>query len=573
MRDESLSGFLDEIGAASTFEAGAETALRRLLEVAERALGQSRFAGRGRLQRGILHLRPSGEYRQLLVLEHDDSRFEVDRSFAPLTSATAWRWMVEHKVAVSVDVARGLVSPHGAAPVIEKGALAGSAFQSVKSRAGFMHRMASHVLVLPLRATGQTLAGFVSLEATCHEAMGQEFIWGACLDELQSLVDRSAPYLLALPLAPTASHADELLPVVGPSMAGLIEMLRVFAQQEETLLVSGPTGSGKSRLARWCHQQSRRQDGPFETLDLNTVPEELQSGELFGWRKGAFTGALRDNEGCVSRVEEGTLFIDEIDKLSLKAQGALLQLLESRTYRPFGSGAERKANVRFIVGTNADLLERVRARAFREDLYYRINVLPVRLPPLDQRPEEIVLWARYMAERRHREASMPGRARLSPEAERLLERQSWPGNLRQLDNIVRRAFTLALIDRAGAADLAIGAEHVRRALAYESGESRRSVSELLDAAAAALVRLAQERAAAGTPLDLDLTDAFRGFVMAAATSKLGSKEEAFRLFGRESLVTARNHTKVLRRELQRVQALCEALGEDVEPILQRLLGD
>lgn len=573
MRDESLSGFLDEIGAASTFEAGAETTLRRLLEVAEGALAQSRFAGRGRLQRGILHLRPSGEYRQLLVLEHDDSRFDVDRSFAPLTSATAWRWMVEHKVAVSVDVARGLVSPHGAAPVIEKGALAGSAFQSVKSRAGFMHRMASHVLVLPLRATGQTLAGFVSLEATCHEAMGQEFIWGACLDELQSLVDRSAPYLLALPLAPTASHADELLPVVGPSMAGLIEMLRVFAQQEETLLISGPTGSGKSRLARWCHQQSRRQDGPFETLDLNTVPEELQSGELFGWRKGAFTGALRDNEGCVSRVEDGTLFIDEIDKLSLKAQGALLQLLESRTYRPFGSGGERKANVRFIVGTNADLLERVRARAFREDLYYRINVLPVRLPPLDQRPEEIVLWARYMAERRHREATMPGNVSLSPEAERLLERQSWPGNLRQLDNIVRRAFTLALIDRAGAADLAIGAEHVRRALAYESGESRRSVSELLDAAAAALVRLAQERAAAGTPLDLDLTDAFRGFVMAAATSKLGSKEEAFRLFGRESLVTARNHTKVLRRELQRVQALCEALGEDVEPILQRLLGD
>jgi hypothetical protein len=119
----------------------------------------------------------------------------------------------------------------------------------------------------------------------------------------------------------------------------------------------------------------------------------------------------------------------------------------------------------------------------------------------------------------------------------------------------------------------VGAEHVRRALSYESGESRRSVSELLDAAAAALVRLAQERAAAGTPLDLDLTDAFRGFVMAAATSKLGSKEEAFRLFGRESLVTARNHTKVLRRELQRVQALCEALGEDVEPILQRLLGE
>lgn len=139
---------------------------------------------------------------------------------------------------------------------------------------------------------------------------------------------------------------------------------------------------------------------------------------------------------------------------------------------------------------------------------------------------------------------MAGQVLLSPDAERLLAAQSSPGNLRQLDNIVRRAFTLALIDRADAADLPLGAEHVRRALAYESGENRRSVSELLDAAAAALVRLAQERAAAGTPLDLDLTDAFRGFVIAAATSKLGRKEEAFRLFGRESLVTSRNHTKV-----------------------------
>ena len=112
--------------------------------------------------------------------------------------------------------------------------------------------------------------------------------------------------------------------------------------------------------------------------------------ELFGWRKGAFSGAVKDNPGCVARAEGGTLFIDEIDKLSLKAQAGLLHVLEDRTYRALGeAGSDQKANVRFIVGTNANLPEAVRRGTFREDLYYRINVLPVRVPPLDERRDEI----------------------------------------------------------------------------------------------------------------------------------------------------------------------------------------
>jgi DNA-binding NtrC family response regulator len=302
------------------------------------------------------------------------------------------------------------------------------------------------------------------------------------------------------------------------------------------------------------------------------VPEELQLGELFGWKKGAFTGAAKDNEGYLARAEGGTLFIDEIDKLSLKAQAGLLHVLEERSYRSLGaSGGERPADVRFVIGTNADLRAAVKDGTFREDLFYRINVLPVRLPPLAERRDEIAPWARFMIDRRHKTAGGAGEVRLEPESEALLAAEPWPGNLRQLDNILRRAYTLALMDgRAPGQDLVIGREHVTRALAYERGERQQaSLVALLDAAAAALAAEAEKRKG-GEPLDLDLADAFRGFALAAATIKAGSKEDALRLFGREALVQSRNHHKLFRREMERVALLCKTLGVDLPASFSRL---
>jgi DNA-binding NtrC family response regulator len=337
-------------------------------------------------------------------------------------------------------------------------------------------------------------------------------------------------------------------------------MLRVFAQQEETILISGPTGAGKTRLARWCKEQSRRKGGPYESLDLVTVPEDLQMAELFGWKRGAFTGAQRDNGGHVARADGGTLFIDEIDKLSLRAQAGLLHLLEERSYRPLGDGAEaRRADVRFLIGTNADLHEAVQAGRFREDLYYRINVLPIKVPPLDARADELPLWAAHMLERRHRETCPGGSAHLEPEAERLLARTRWPGNLRQLDNIVRRAYTLALLGHSAAPqELTLRAEHVERALSYESTGARRSPAELLHEAAQSFLLAAEARGG----LDLDLSEAFKGFVLGAAVERAGSKEEAFRQLGRAALVDSRNHHKTLKREIEKVEALYRALGQE-----------
>jgi DNA-binding NtrC family response regulator len=293
--------------------------------------------------------------------------------------------------------------------------------------------------------------------------------------------------------------------------------------------------------------------------------------ELFGWKKGAFTGAVRDNPGAVTRARGGTLFIDEIDKLSLKAQAGLLHVLEERTYRTLGAdGAERRADVRFIIGTNANLQACVKAGRFREDLYYRIKVLPISLPPLKDRQDEIARWAQYMADRRHRERCPEGQIRLTGAAERLLIDQPWPGNLRQLDNIVRRAYALALVDRGESAQaLTLEVHHFQQALCYESDSVTQPLTEVLSTAAGAFVSAAQAREPGA--LDLDLADSFRGLVLAVATRRLG-RDEAFRLFGRENLVKSRNHYRMLRREVERLEALYKAVGSAASPFSDLLEG-
>ena len=570
---EEMSQLLTALRGAKDFETAAAATLRRMLSLAQEAVASSKYAARARVLRGIVHLRPGEAYRRLAALDVGANEITDASVGTPFfTSATAWRAVVEHRCAVSIDVNVGTVQPHAPnAPVTGDPGLAG--FHSNESRQRFLGRHATHVCVLPLRTPGGSIEGMISLEADCLAAMGQEFVWLTMGDRLQLLADVAAPYLAGLPQRPVATpQVDEFLPVVGRSMAELLPILRVFALQDETILISGATGAGKSRLARWCHERSNRRGKPFETLDLVTVPEDLQMAELFGWKKGAFTGAVRDAPGSVARADGGTLFIDEIDKLSLKAQAGLLHLLESRSYRPLGEGTgERQADVRFIIGTNADLHAEVRAGRFREDLYYRVNVLPVRMPALQERTDEIPLWARYMVNRRHRERSPDGSARLAQEAERLLVGGSWPGNLRQLDNIVRRAYTLAMVEHTTnpTGELVLQEKHVARALDYEQTPGGKPLPEALRAAAQAFVAEARKRT---TPLDLDLADAFRGLVLGMAIRQVG-RDEGFKLLGRESLVKNRNHHKALKRELEKVEALYKALGEDSSPFADLLSED
>ncbi len=579
---EELSSLAAALHTAKHFEQAALTTSRALLRMAEQELESSPFAGKGGLLRGGVHLRPADAYSRLVALERETREtlspgeealpLADGPQAALLASASAWRAVVEYGCAISIDVGLGTMRPHQESARPLSSPLPAAAFP-LESQRRLLSREATHVCVLPLRMPGGRIDGMIALEASCMAALGQEFIWRGMGSRLQLAVDLAAPFLTGLPPRPGGlpPETDEYLPVVGTSMASLMAVLRVFAQQEETLLISGPTGAGKSRLARWCHERSPRRQCRFESLDLMTIPEDLQMAELFGWRKGAFTGAVRDNAGGLARAEGGTLFIDEIDKLSLKAQAGLLHVLEERTYRVLGDdGSEQRANVRFIVGTNANLPESVRRGTFREDLYYRINVLPVRLPPLDARRDEIGPWARYMLARHHREKHPEGVARMAPEAERWLVQGSWPGNLRQLDNLIRRAYTLAMVEQGSATpELELRETHIRQALAYETGAVRDSpLVEALSQAARAFVLEARRREA---PLDIELAESLRGFVLAEAVQQVG-REEAFRLVGRESLVKSRNHQKALKQEVKKAEALCHEVGQLVPPTLVQAGG-
>jgi DNA-binding NtrC family response regulator len=574
--DRTVASLVPRLLSASDFDAAAAAVLDVMLVSAEQALSQSRFDSRGRMLRGVMHLRPGGSYQRVIGLECA-GRTRVE-GLSYVTSGNVWRWIEQHRSSVSIDLHAGALRswlPEGQLDSREESADA--ALPGAATRQRMLDRDATHVHVVPLQRPGGDIDGVVTLEASCRAASGQEFIWDACHEELQVLAAVGGAFLATYPLPtqlPASDYTDEYLPVVGQSTGRLIELLRAFAPRDDTILISGPTGSGKSRLARWCHEHSSRGGDRFEHLDLLGIPEDLQLPELFGWKRGAFTGAVRDNPGAIARAGRGTLFLDEIDKLSIKSQAGLLRFIEDRQYRMLGddSAADRRSDVRLLVGTNADLRAAVRAGRFREDLYYRINVLPVRLPPLSERLDELPLWAEYMLNRRHREAGGTGPVLLDARAVAALAASSWPGNLRQLDNIVRRAYALLLAAHGDPQQpLTMTESYVQRALTFDVDAEPSALTSLLWRAARAFVREVERRNGGGAPLPLEMTEAFRGMVLASALQHAGNRDDAFALLGQQILVKNRNHHRALRRELNRVRDLSRELGESLDPEIEALL--
>lgn len=223
-----------------------------------------------------------------------------------------------------------------------------------------------------------------------------------------------------------------------PAFLSALAQISLFGACDAPVLLTGETGTGKELCARVTHLLSKRHRGPFIPVDCGALPDHLFENELFGHARGAFTDARSDQKGLVSLAQGGTLFLDEIDSLSLSAQSKILRLLQERVYRPLGSEVFKQAEVRIIAATNRRLEELVEQKAFRSDLYFRINVLRIHMPALRERRSDVAILCRHFIDEICKTNNLPRKV-LSPAAASKLEQYSWPGNVRELYNTMQRA--------------------------------------------------------------------------------------------------------------------------------------
>ncbi len=238
------------------------------------------------------------------------------------------------------------------------------------------------------------------------------------------------------------------------SFQDLMQRIREASQVRSTVLITGETGTGKGLIARAIHERSRERDRPFQVIDCTTVPEGMVESELFGHVKGAFTGAVSDKPGLIELANGGSVFLDEIGDIPLAVQTKLLRVLEDNEVRPVGGTRVKRVDMRFIAATNQNLEEKVRAGTFRKDLYYRLAVVSISVPPLRERLEDVPEIARYFLKRFGREMGRPS-AHLDPSGVTELVRYHWPGNVRELRNVVERALMLTSQDAITAAEISV----------------------------------------------------------------------------------------------------------------------
>jgi DNA-binding NtrC family response regulator len=301
--------------------------------------------------------------------------------------------------------------------------------------------LAGNAVPIPVLVVLQTNPGNEILEMVSRAA--DDFIVSPFgVAELRQRAAR----LLADPCTDLAAVRRRLIEEIGlttlvgrdPAFLQAVGPLPRFARTEMPVCITGETGTGKELCARAIHHLSRRQSFPFIAVDCGAVPDQLLENEMFGHARGAFTDAHRDHKGLISMAQGGTLFLDEVDALSLPSQAKLLRFIQERTYRRLGSDRFDMADVRIVTATNRDLEALVEERTFRSDLYFRLNVLRLRLPPLRERRDDIELLA-YAALKQHSPEHYQPPSRFSFAALRLLGRHDWPGNVRELYNVVQRA--------------------------------------------------------------------------------------------------------------------------------------
>jgi transcriptional regulator with PAS, ATPase and Fis domain len=293
-----------------------------------------------------------------------------------------------------------------------------------------------------------------------------------------------------------------------PLMQRIFDVLPAVAASPSTVLIVGETGTGKELVARTIHSLSRRNSAPFVAVNCGALPDSLLESELFGYKKGAFSGAEKDKAGRLALARGGTLFLDEIADMSPALQVKLLRVLQERTYEPLGATRSETADVRVIVATNRDLALQMRQGAFREDLYYRINVVRLELPPLRRRKEDIPVLVEQVISHFNRLQKKSVRG-IEPEALSLMMAHDWPGNVRELINAIERSFIMC---REGL----IGMKHMPRELMLhraemESGLEMRRARKMMEAQTirCALERNEHNKAATARELGIHKSTLFR----------------------------------------------------------------
>ncbi len=291
--------------------------------------------------------------------------------------------------------------------------------------------------IIVMSAQNTFMTAITAAERGAYEYLPKPFD----LKELVAIVARAMKEPKK-PASMSAHAPDEQLPLVGrsPAMQEVYRIMARLTQTDLTVLITGESGTGKELVARALHDYGRRRNGPFIAINMAAIPRELIEAELFGHEKGAFTGAQQRSIGRFAQADGGTLFLDEIGDMPMEAQTRLLRVLQEGEYMPVGGRTAIRTDVRIVAATNKSLDAQIAQGQFREDLYYRLNVVPLRVPPLRERAGDVPdLVQHFLASGEKR--GLPAKA-IHPEAMTLLKRYHWPGNVRELENLVNRLAAL-----------------------------------------------------------------------------------------------------------------------------------
>jgi two-component system nitrogen regulation response regulator GlnG len=332
-------------------------------------------------------------------------------------------------------------------------------------------RMRPDLPILVMSAQNTLLTAITAAERGAFEYLPKPFD----LKELTSVVTRA----LASPGGKREAGveaAEERLPLIGrsPAMQEIYRVIARLTQTDLTVMIMGESGTGKELVARALHDYGKRRHGTFVAVNMAAIPKELVESELFGHERGAFTGATNRGIGRFEQAEGGTLFLDEIGDMPLEAQTRLLRVLQQGEYTTVGGRTPIKTDVRIIAATNRDLRQLISQGLFREDLYYRLNVVPLRLPPLRERVEDIPDLVRHFL-RKAEDEGLPHKT-VDNEALDLLRRHRWPGNVRELENLIRRLAVLQSGDTISAAAVSAELKEPARTFPADSGEGPQSLA-------------------------------------------------------------------------------------------------